>query len=166
MSLPNEKEINIIKSDAPMHYTLGIVYEPNVVDAQGDYSTSPEIEDACHDFMRRLQKSNTVTSRAVQIIDSLIKGKDAQIDITDFYDTEDIEKGAVGLMHKDWSDTNGDIVECYIAPTDMVVNGQAVKKGTWLLGIIWNPEIFKQIENGTLTGYSMGGKGVRIPDGT
>jgi len=119
-----------LKTDSKMRYTLGVVYAPDEVDSQGDFSPAEEIEKACHGFMRSLQ------------------GKK-------------IKKGALGFMHKDWSDDIGDIVECFIAPIDMTIGDAEIKKGTWLLGAVWSEDIFQKIEDGEITGYSMGGSGTR-----
>jgi hypothetical protein len=123
----------LIKSDEKARYTLGIVYAPDEIDKQEDFATTEEIEKACHDFMRHIQGRSS----------------------------NNIKKGALGLMHKEWGDDLGDIVECYCAPVDMTIGDELVKKGTWLLGAVWSPEAFEKIENGELTGYSMGGSGLR-----
>lgn len=119
----------LFKADK-QRYTLGIVYEPDTIDSQGDFATAEEIEKACHNFMRNLQRNQ-------------------------------VQKGALGSMHNDWSDELGDIVECYIAPIDMEINGEPIKKGSWLLGAIWSEDMFQKVEKGEITGYSMGGTGVR-----
>jgi len=60
------------------------------------------------------------------------------------------------------------VVESYIAPCDFVVKcadgtEEAVLKGSWVLGMRWPEKVWKRIESGELTGYSVGGRGVRIP---
>ena len=67
-------------------------------------------------------------------------------------------------MHCLWSDNFGDIVENYIAPVDFDINGETVKKGTWLIGIIWHPTIYDEIEKGEFKGLSLGGFAQRIAD--
>ena len=50
------------------------------------------------------------------------------------------------------------VIENYIAPVDCVIGTQPVKKGSWVLGVhIEDPEIWKQVESGELTGFSMEG---------
>ena len=44
-----------LKTDAPMRYTLGVVYAPDEVDSQGDFAEAEEIEKACHGFMLHIQ---------------------------------------------------------------------------------------------------------------
>lgn len=118
------KEICFLKSDDEKRYTLGVVYEPDVVDSQGDYATAEDIEKAAWDFMRRTLK--------------------------------------LGYMHKEWDDDIGDIVESYIAPTDMRIGDGVVKAGTWLIGVVWSPEYWEKVKSGEITGFSMGGTARRI----
>ncbi len=60
-------------------------------------------------------------------------------------------------------------VESYLAPHDMVLAGQLVKKGSWVMvSKVNDPEIWERIANPRhaepLTGYSIGGRGLRLPD--
>jgi len=161
------KDGRILKTNAKQRYTLGVVYEPMKLDTQGDFAEASEIEKACWNFMRKLQGKTTVTKIALQILDTIVKSlkNDNQIalDITDIW--EDLEKsnGPLGYMHEEWEEDIGDIVENYIAPVDFEIDGQQIKKGTWLMGIVWSPEYFSKVENGEITGLSMGGRGKRIP---
>lgn len=47
------KRIPIAKIDPERRLVYGVVYEPNVPDAHDDMMTAPEIEKACHGFMRK-----------------------------------------------------------------------------------------------------------------
>jgi cation transport regulator ChaB len=51
-------DVTIVKTDEERRLVYGIVYAPNVVDAQGDYTTAEEIEKAAHRFMVNLQSGN------------------------------------------------------------------------------------------------------------
>jgi hypothetical protein len=46
-----EAEIELVKVDVEKRLVGGIVYEPDIVDAQGDSSSDTEIEKACHNYM-------------------------------------------------------------------------------------------------------------------
>jgi len=156
-------DIKFIQKNDKKRYTLGIVYEPDVVDSQGDYTTADEIELVCWKFNRKLQGNSQLTKSALSILDAIIKADDkVTLDITDIY--EDISKGA-GLndMHvnTEFDNNLGDVVESYIAPADFVVDRQVVKAGTWLMGVIWNEDYFTKVENGDRNGFSMEGKGKR-----
>lgn len=155
----------IAKSDKK-YYTLGIVYEPDTVDSQGDFADAEEIEKACWNFMRRLQGRDTLTKTALRVLEEVVKaaesGESVRLDITDAY--EAVQKRGLNDMHipSENDEELGTIVECYIAPTDFEVNGETVKKGTWLLGVVWNPEYFEKIEKGERTGLSLEGTAIRV----
>lgn len=155
----------ISKSDKK-RYTLGIVYEPNEVDSQGDFAEAEEIEKACWNFMRRLQGQDALTKTALRVLEEVVKaaenGKSVRLDITDAY--EEVNKRGLNDMHVSGDDDEnlGAIVECYIAPADFEIGGEKVKKGTWLLGVVWNPDYFAKIENGERTGLSLEGTAVRV----
>jgi len=53
------------------------------------------------------------------------------------------------------------VVESYVAKCDMEINGEPIKKGTWLMTVeINDPTVFEAIEKGKITGFSMGGVGL------
>ncbi len=57
------------------------------------------------------------------------------------------------------------VVESYIAKCDMEIEGQAVKKGTWLMTVeVTNDELWDAVQKGEITGFSMGGVGVYSED--
>jgi hypothetical protein len=109
-------------------YTLGVVYAPGEVDYHGDTMSEVELEKSAWAFA----KKEGLTSRA-------------------------------GLMHM--ADTNGagEVVESYIyrGPVWKIkgVDGieQTIVPGTWMLGVVWNPEAWTRVERGALKGYSLQG---------
>ncbi len=69
------------------------------------------------------------------------------------------QKAAMGYMHKRQA-PEIEIVECAIAPADFMLNKQTVKKGSWYIGAyVGNNKIWKDIKDGRLTGFSIGGRG-------
>lgn len=53
------------------------------------------------------------------------------------------------------------VVESSVTKCDMELEGQTIRKGTWLMTVeIQDEEIYKAIEKGEITGFSMGGSGV------
>lgn len=56
-------------------------------------------------------------------------------------------------------ETIAKILETYLAPCDLTIEGEFVRKGSWVLitRIISN-ELWKKIKSGEITGYSMAGK--------
>lgn len=160
-----------IKRDDKQRYTLGIVYEPNIVDSQNDFSDEMEIEKACWSFMRKLQGKTGLTKTALSLLESIVKSLDEDepvtLDITDVYD--DILKAGLNDMHVNTplDEALGDIVECYISPVDFDLTlpdgtHEHISKGTWLMGTVWNPDYFAKIESGERNGLSMEGKGRRV----
>ncbi len=63
-----------------------------------------------------------------------------------------------GLMHKKIVNGKMDIYESYVAPVDMVIDENKVKKGTWLvMYYVKDDTLWEAIKSGELTGFSMGG---------
>ncbi|PEC22779.1 XkdF-like putative serine protease domain-containing protein [Bacillus cereus] len=117
---PNfEKSVKVIKSDdEEKRLVYGIVYEPDTLDAHGDFTDSETIEKAAHEFMLNYR----------------------QID-----------------KNHDFAAGVGEVVESYIAPADMDLNGEPVKKGTWILTTKADEETWEAVKKGEFQGYSLAG---------
>lgn len=155
-----------LKKEDTQKYTLGVVYEPDVVDSQGDFAKADAIEKAAWNFMKGIQAKAKLTADVAKaftaFVDAVKKG-DGEIDITDILETiRKEDNSGLGLQHGYWGDELGDIVESFIAPTDMVIGDQTVTKGTWMMGVVWNDAVFQKVQAGDITGYSMGGSGTRV----
>lgn len=95
---------------------------------------------------------------------------DAQKDI---YSAEEIRNAAhrfmeefrhLGLMHRTRLDGRLKILETYIAPQDLTINGQRVRKGTWLMAVrVLDNALWQAVKEGKLTGFSIGGSAIRKP---
>ncbi len=60
------------------------------------------------------------------------------------------------LFHMVMTDTF-DVIESYIAPADMVLNSQAVTKGTWLMTLqIKDDNLWEMVKSGQVNGISIG----------
>lgn len=69
--------------------------------------------------------------------------------------------GDVDLQHCFKKCEGAEVVESYIAKCDMEIEGQQVKKGTWVMTMeITDANVWKSIQKGEITGFSMGGAGV------
>lgn len=166
--MSEEKEIfkvsKFLQKDEKRRYTLGVVYAPDELDTDDEFTDAAELEKACWNFMRDLQAARGVAKVGVEIFSQVQKAMEAGDEIKLEIDSEamdQIAKRGVNAMHMlDLEDC--EVVECYIAPADMKIGKQAVKKGTWLAGIIWSPKYFEKIESGEWTGYSMGGTARRV----
>ncbi|CAI8940749.1 XkdF-like putative serine protease domain-containing protein [Bacillus sp. IT-13CA1] len=114
-----QKEIKVLtKADDEKKLVYGIVYEPDMPDAHGDFMTAAEIEKAAHGFLK---------------------------------DAREIDK------QHDFQGGVGEVVESYVAPADFEVNGETIKKGSWVLVTKASDEVWEQIKKGEITGYSMAG---------
>lgn len=53
------------------------------------------------------------------------------------------------------------VVESYVAKCDMEIEGESIKKGTWIMTMeISDAAVWESIQKGDITGFSMGGMGV------
>jgi|GEM_PF-617495 len=107
------------KADKDEQIVCGIVYEPDEVDAQGDFANEVEIKKAAYKFMENVQKFK--------------------------------------VMHKG-NKVKVKVLESYIAPSDFTIMSKSVKKGSWLITVrVLDKEIWKAVQDGELTGFSMAG---------
>lgn len=112
----------IVKFDDEAHYLTGIVYEPFVEDAHGNFMTEEEIRKAAYWFSKNGDK----------------------IDIQHSFSPADRVY----------------VVESYVAPCDMNIAGELIAKGTWLMSVeVCDDEIWREVQKGGITGFSMGGYG-------
>lgn len=88
----------------------------------------------------------------------------------DIYDSTVIRKAAhnflagynsstqMGLQHKDFK-KRFELVESFLAPMDMAIGSKVVKSGSWIIVVkVLDKTIWKQVKDGKLTGFSIGGK--------
>lgn len=112
----------ILKVDDNAHYVTGIVYEPMVEDAHGNYMTEGEIVKAAYWFAKNGD----------------------QVDVQHSFEA------AEGVA----------VVESYVAPCDMEINSTPIMKGTWVMTAeITNANLWRAVQKGKITGFSMGGVG-------
>lgn len=84
---------------------------------------------------------------------------------------EEIEKACHGYMvasrkadsrHSE-EVVKADLIENFIAPQDISVAGKLVKEGSWVAAYkIHDEQLWKEVQDETLTGFSIGGSGVRV----
>lgn len=114
-----QKEVKVLAKEADeQKLVYGIVYEPDTVDAHGDFMTAAEIEKAAHGFLK---------------------------------DAREIDK------QHDFQGGVGEVVESYVAPADFEMNGETIKKGSWVLVTKASEAVWNEIKKGEITGYSMAG---------
>jgi cation transport regulator ChaB len=120
-----------------------------------------------------VQKSLTATFIKADNEQQLVTGivlepetVDAQGDIIS---AEVIEKAAhnflaksriIGKQHK--GKAMAEVVESYIAPRDMQIGEQGVKKGSWIMSVkVHDNSLWEEVKAGEITGFSIGALGVR-----
>ena len=140
--------VPVIKScvfgkDIEKRQVFGYILVPDEPDWQGDVISKDEIEKAAHSLLENLSKGRArgqgATENHIRITDS--QGNDLGYIIESVIDKD----GAVAKTH-----------------------GLAGVDGAWWLGMqVESVETWGKIEKGEITGFSMGGSGVRQPiDGT
>jgi cation transport regulator ChaB len=70
-----EKSVEFIKVDKKKQIVYGVVYEPDTVDADGDFATSEEIEKAAHKFMKDYNNISIMHERivpSIKVVESYI----------------------------------------------------------------------------------------------
>ena len=73
-----------------------------------------------------------------------------------------IKSRMIGDQHS--KPAKADIVESYIAPTDLDIGGQQIKKGSWVMVTkVHDDGMWSGIKKGAYTGYSIGGYAVKEP---
>lgn len=116
-------EFRIFKKLKTKQIVGGVVYEPDVVDSQGDITSEEEIQGAMYRFMEKYAKS----SRRIKVQHE-------------------------GKAHA------FPILECFQPEHDITRGGQTVKKGSWWLMLkVTDSGVWKLIEDGKITAFSMGG---------
>lgn len=87
---------------------------------------------------------------------------------------EELEKAAwsfmehpqVGLFHDKTKRGTGRVVESYVyrGPT-WTIGDATIEPGTWLLGVIWDPDAWALVKSGKVRGFSIDGTASRRPLG-
>jgi len=73
-----------------------------------------------------------------------------------------MESQRIGKEHE--GPAKADVIESYIAPTDFRCHGQIVKAGSWVMAVkIHDPELWRDVKKGDITGFSIAGTGTRTP---
>lgn len=68
--------------------------------------------------------------------------------------------GGVDIQHNFEPFDGAAVVESWIAKADFQIDGEKIKKGTWLMTAeISDPDVWSAVEKGEITGFSMGGTG-------
>lgn len=119
-------------------------------------------------FMSRIQK----TDEKLRLVSGVVLEPDS-IDLQgDQIEAEDIRKAMESYMinsrvigHQHHGQARAAVVECYIAPVDFrLADKELVRKGSWMMTVkVFDDSIWKSVTDGTIKGFSIGGRGVRTP---
>jgi len=126
--------VPIFKINEEQQIVYGKALVPDREDCQGDTVSKSDVEKAAHNFLMNLQKAYA---------ELLTKGMSTT------------KASEIGFMHTVFKGVGGFgyVVESYIDP-----------EGSWVLGTkVTDSKVWKMIKDKTITGYSIGGTGVRIP---
>lgn len=73
-----------------------------------------------------------------------------------------LNKKAVNVDHEEETDIkNAEFVESFIAPVDIPVGLETIPKGAWVVGIKFDDDTYKAIQDGDFVGISIEGVGQR-----
>ena len=116
-----------------------------------------------------MKKHSTLIKAAKQIVYCVVLEPDSEDSQGDIISADDIEKAAHEYManyrqifdsHVEKTDASP--VESFIAPVDMVVQGEHIRKGSWVMAIkVQDASLWAAIEKGEVNGVSIGGYGTR-----
>lgn len=104
--------------------------------------------------------------KAKQIVYGVVYTPDEEDSEKEWANAKDIEEAAHTFLAKYRESKlshrlqiDADIVESYIAPVDIrMPDNDLIKEGSWVVAMrVQSEELWKGIENGEITGFSMGG---------
>jgi hypothetical protein len=106
---------------------------------------------------------------AKQLVTGVVLEPDTVDAHQDVVSAEEIERAAhnfmmksrvIGLQHKKKGAV--EVVESSIAPSDMVIGKQNVKKGSWIMTVkVHDAKVWGDVKDGKYTGFSIGGLAIR-----
>lgn len=129
----------VISKNNEKRLITGPVLVPDNIDLQDDIVSADEIEKAAHGYMIKLayrDEPEFLKSLGFRNVD---------------------KAGERGFQHMDFSRKMA-VVETFIAPVDMVINGRTITKGTWVMTMkVFDDEVWNLVKAGKITGFSIGG---------
>lgn len=147
---------------------------PHVVEYVAASSPEAGAAETAKRAVRLITKAEDVAAGEERFVLGIVLEPDVIDSQSDTYDAATIRAAAhgfmenyrnIGLQHQGYVTGKIEILESYLAPVDMEINGQAVKAGTWLMGLRFNDDaLWEQVKAGALTGLSIGGTAIREPE--
>jgi len=133
-------EMAVAKAEGEKRIAYGVVLDPYVIDAHGDLIPPHEVEKAAHEYMEKRQ----VVGIQHKNVDP--EAKVLESFLVPYPSHQDYQKAMTGQEHS-----------VYLMP----YGDQKVHSGTWILGVQFSEERWELIKAGKVTGYSIGGFGVK-----
>jgi hypothetical protein len=139
-----EKNVPILKVDEEKRIVTGIVYEPDILDAHGEFMTTDEIEKSAHQFLkdfRNIDKQHDFVASETEVVESWITKEDGSLG------DQEVKKGTWLLsVHVPDDDTWGEIKKGELTGFSMGGVGERVEhiekseaeQATGLLQVIKN----------------------------
>ncbi len=125
--------------------------------------------------VKALPKVEPDSNGELRLVTGIVLEPDVADSQGDTYSADEIRKTAhlwmldfrnIGLQHKAIVNHSVQPVESWIAPVDQVIAGVDIAAGTWLLTVkVFDDELWQQVKQGTLTGFSISGFARRVPVG-
>lgn len=94
-----ESEFDIFKKDDDQQLIGGIVYEPDVIDAQGDSASAQEIAKACHNYMIKSRVTGLMHEKALKE-DQIVMVENFLAPVDYFEGTQFVKRGSWVMVHK------------------------------------------------------------------
>lgn len=166
----------------PAHLRNAIARIPQSTAPGLDEAKKTSLQESARKMLAALEKSESVEKRFSKVLKTaeeryvlgvvlVPETKDSQGDI---YSHAEVRKAAhaymetagnLGKQHSELVTGKLKILENYIAPVDFEQDGEAVAKGTWLLGIrVVDDALWSDVKKGDFTGFSIGGDAYRSPE--
>ena len=142
VGIENARIARLYKSDAPKRIVYGVVLDPYVVDLQGDWVPTAEIEETAHAFVAKrgyLSDRHVRETDEMQLVESFVEPYPSQ---------DDYRKALENLPHRAYRRKFGSDV---------------VHSGAWVMATKLSPRLWGEYERGELDAFSIEGFGVRVP---
>lgn len=136
------REIKILKTVQDKQIVMGVVLDGYQYDSQGDWIPPAAIEASSHDWM---EKSRVVGLQHAGPADAVV----VESFLWPYPTPEDYQAAMAGQPHNAYASQFGN---------------QIVHSGSWVIGVKVNDQAtWEAVEQGLITGYSIGGTGLQTP---
>jgi len=138
----NKKKFYIAKAENSIEIQVKIAKA--VTEGEEHFVWSPVYEPNIEDAHGEKMTAKEIEKAADKFLENLKKVEESGIDNQHSFKAEE------GLL----------VAQSFVAQDDMEMFGETITKGTWMMKVrILDDEIWEKIENGEITGLSMGGTG-------